>query len=143
LNKSQSRQQPYGATFFSLPAAGEFGDTSQQTISNQTGPMSLGLSDFSTADTGKLFTRADHRPVPVIPAKADTSDRGMTGSEINSYYSSGESQLGRLLSLTTDFRASVIENLASMRRFDDYRSTYPRQRANRFTIRFIRSQSCL
>ena len=63
--------------FFSLPTAGEFGDTSQQTISNQTGLVSLRLSDFSTADAGKLFTRGDHRPVPVIPAKADTSDRGI------------------------------------------------------------------
>jgi hypothetical protein len=63
LNKSQSRQQPYGATFFSLPTAREFRDTSQQTMSNQTGLMSLGLSDFSTADAGKLFTRGDHRPI--------------------------------------------------------------------------------
>ena len=65
LSKSQSRQQSMVRSLFIRPTAGEFGDTSRQTISNQTGRVSLRLSDFSKADAGKLFTRGDYRRQPL------------------------------------------------------------------------------
>jgi len=51
---------------FSRPTAEEFGDTSRQTISNQTGRVSLRLSDFSKADAGKIFNGGDHRRQPAL-----------------------------------------------------------------------------
>ena len=47
---------------FSLPAAGEFGDTSWQAISNQTGLVSLRLSDFSNIDAQLILPSFSIRP---------------------------------------------------------------------------------
>jgi len=66
LSKSQPRQQSMMRPLFRRPTVEEFGDSSRKTISNQTGRVSLRLSDFSQADAGKIFTRGDHRGQPTL-----------------------------------------------------------------------------